>query len=54
MIVKSYSFEMNGKINEVYTLRNRNGLEAFERKVLRSVANPCATGYFCDRDGVIA
>ena len=28
MIVKSYSFEKNGNINDVYTLRNRNGMEA--------------------------
>ena len=51
MIVKSYSFEMNGKINEVYTLRNRNGLEAdvltYGGRLIR-LTSPDKSGKFLD------
>ena len=51
MITKTYSFEKDGKQNDVYTLRNANGLEAdiltYGARLIRLIA-PDKTGFFSD------
>ena len=51
MIVKSYSFEKNGKLGDVYTLRNQNGMEAdiltYGGRLIRLTA-PDRCGNFLD------
>lgn len=51
MIVKSYSFEKDGKINDVYTLRNASGMEAdiltYGGRLIRLTA-PDRRGNFLD------
>ena len=51
MITKSYTFEKNGQINDVYTLRNKNGLEAdiltYGGRVIRLLV-PDRNGKFLD------
>ena len=51
MITKTYSFEKNGKINDVYTLRNAKGMEAdmltYGARLIRLTA-PDRNGKFSD------